>query len=282
MSRLPPWIKIRLSADGRYHAVQQALNTSLLNTVCESARCPNKHECFSRGTATVMIMGNICTRNCRFCAINSGTPSPLDRDEPRRVAQLAAQLGLSHIVVTSVTRDDLEDGGASLFAETVTCLKALPGVSVEVLTPDFMGVRESVSLVLAAGPDVFNHNLETVKRLQPVIRPQADYQRSLSVLHTASERSPDIRVKSGIMVGLGETDEEIFEAMEGLLKAGCEYLTIGQYLAPSRSHVPVDRFVHPIMFERYRGKALDMGFKAVASGALVRSSYRADAMMRDN
>ena len=282
MSRLPQWIRIRLRTDGRYCAVQKALQKTRLNTVCESANCPNKAECFSRGTATVMIMGNICTRNCRFCAIQFGTPSSLANDEPDRVAQLAARLGLRHVVVTSVTRDDINDGGASMFARTITCLKALAGVSIEVLTPDFKGIDKSVSAVLAAQPDVFNHNLETVKRLQPVIRPQADYYRSLAVLRFAADWQSRIRVKSGLMVGLGETDEELLEAKEDLLRAGCEYLTIGQYLAPSRSHFPVARFVQPKMFEHYRQKALTMGFKAVASGPLVRSSYKAESMLSKN
>ena len=282
MSRLPPWIRIRLQADGCYRAVQQILKKTQLNTVCESANCPNKAECFSRGTATVMIMGNICTRNCRFCAIQSGTPALIDNNEPDRVAQLAAQLGLRHVVVTSVTRDDINDGGASMFARTITSLHTLTGVSVEVLTPDLKGVEKSISTVLSAQPDVFNHNLETVKRLQSDIRPQADYQRSLAVLRFAAEWQPHTRIKSGVMVGLGETDEELFEALEDLSGTGCKYLTIGQYLAPSRDHIPVDRFVHPEKFQEYRGKALAMGFKAVASGPLVRSSYKAENMLYDS
>lgn len=282
MKRLPSWIRMRLSCDGHYAAVHHALADSRLNTVCESAHCPNKPECFGRGTATIMIMGDVCTRNCRFCAVQSGMPHPIDHDEPRRVAELAAQLGLRHVVVTSVTRDDIPDGGAGIFAETITRLKNLPGVTVEVLTPDFQGAVESISLVLAAQPDVFSHNLETVKRLQPVIRPQAQYERSLAVLRFAAEWFPRLRVKSGIMLGLGETDAELFEAMEDLLEAGCGYLTIGQYLAPSRDHVPVDRFVPPLMFEEHKEKALIMGFEAVVAGPLVRSSYRAETMICEN
>lgn len=280
MKRLPSWIRIRFKAGGRYAAVHDALGAAALNTVCESARCPNKQECFHRGTATFMILGNICTRRCRFCAVGTGTPLALDPDEPRRVAELSARLGLRHVVVTSVTRDDLPDGGANAFADTITRLKALPGVTVEVLIPDFQGNTRSIIAVLEARPDVFNHNLETVERLQPAIRPQANYQRSLFVLHTASRTHPRPTVKSGLMAGLGETDEDLFRAMQDLRAAGCDALTLGQYLAPSRQHVPVDRFVTPDQFAVYRDKALAMGFTAVAAGPLVRSSYNAESLFR--
>ena len=280
MTRLPPWIRIRLHTDGRYTAVNKALGAAALHTVCESAHCPNKQECFNRGTATFMILGNICTRQCRFCAVNSGTPPfPPDPDEPRRIADLAARFGIRHVVVTSVTRDDLPDGGAGAFAETITRIKALPGITVEVLTPDFQGNIHSINTVLSAAPDVFNHNLETVERLQPAIRPQADYRRSLSVLHTASRAGIRPRVKSGLMVGLGETDDELMVALADLRSAGCRSLTLGQYLAPSPRHWPVARFVPPERFEHYHRRALGLGFLAVAAGPLVRSSYQADKLM---
>lgn len=281
MQRLPPWIRIRLKTGGQYAAVQAALQTAALTTVCENARCPNKLECFHRGTATVMILGRLCTRQCRFCAVRGGTPLPPDHGEPARVAAAAARLGLRHVVVTSVTRDDLPDGGAGAFAETITRLKALPGVTVEVLVPDFQGNPQAIGRVLAAEPDVFNHNLETVARLQPVIRPQADFHRSLAVLRLAAAARPRPLVKSGLMVGLGETDAELFQALAELRAAGCEALTLGQYLAPSRRQTSVDRFVPPAQFERYREQAVAMGFIAVAAGPLVRSSYNAETMFRE-
>lgn len=281
MKRLPSWIKSRLACGETGLSVHKALAQTLLNTVCESAHCPNRAECFGRGTVTVMILGDVCTRNCGFCAVRSGKPGPLERDEPRRVAELAARLNLKHVVITSVTRDDIPDGGASVFAETILMLKRIPGTTVEVLTPDFRGSDHSVARVLGALPDVFNHNLETVRRLQAHVRPRAGYKRSLKVLEQASEWKQGVRVKSGIMVGLGETDAELFEAMRDLLSAGCRYLTIGQYLSPSRNHEPVARYVHPRLFDEYRDKALGMGFNAVVSGPLVRSSYRAGELMRE-
>ncbi len=282
MHRLPPWIRIRLSCNARSAAVRLALADKRLNTVCEGARCPNQCECFSMGTATVMILGKTCTRNCLFCAISSGKPEAPDSDEPGRVAELAEKLKLSHVVVTSVTRDDLPDGGAALFAETIGLLKKLSGVTIEVLTPDFKGCPKALERVFSAGPDVFNHNIETIERLQDEIRPQASYECSLNALRAAARWGQGLRVKSGIMVGLGETDNELFGAMENLLRAGCQYLTIGQYLAPSKNHFPVQRYVHPIVFEKYRERALTMGFAAVVSGPLVRSSYQAGDMIRMN
>lgn len=276
--RLPPWIRIRFKADGQYGLVQTTLRRQGLHTVCESAHCPNRQECFNLGTATVMILGNICTRNCLFCAVQTGVPKPVDPDEPRRVAELVKSLNLRHAVITSVTRDDLPDGGASAFAATVNAIRALTNntVSTEVLTPDFNGSQTALALVLVSGPDVFNHNLETVERLQPVVRPQADYRRSLRVLQSASAFKGRQVVKSGLMAGMGETDDELFQAMSDLLGAGCQCLTIGQYLAPSRRHLPVHRFVPPEMFNEYRQQALSMGFNEVAAGPLVRSSYLAD------
>jgi len=285
--RLPPWIRIRLKTDGKYGLVQSLIDGHKLHTVCNSAHCPNQQECFNRGTATVMILGNICTRSCRFCAVSSITaprrmPEQVDRDEPRRVAELVQKLNLRHAVVTSVTRDDLPDGGASIFAETILEIRrATEGrTTIEVLTPDFNGSEESLAAVLSAGPDVFNHNLETVERLQSEVRPQADYHRSLAVLKFAAGSNEAGLIKSGLMVGLGETDEELFGAFEDLLEAECKYLTIGQYLAPSEKHWPVKRFVNPGMFDEYKKQALALGFKGVASGPLVRSSYLAEQFLR--
>ena len=279
-SAAAPWIRVRVPAQSKHKVVDGALQSGGLNTVCHSACCPNKHECFGRGTATMMILGDTCTRDCAFCAVRSGRPLPPDPDEPRRVAEAASKLGLGHVVVTSVTRDDLSDGGAGIFAATIRALRErIPAASVEVLTPDFLGREKDISTVLTAQPDVFNHNLETVRRLQPDIRPQAGYERSLGVLRFASEWKPALATKSGLMVGLGETDDEVFEAMEALRATGCGLLTVGQYLAPSASHAPVVRYVHPDVFERYRQRARTLGFKAVASGPLVRSSYKAGELL---
>ncbi len=278
--RLPPWIRVRLQADGQFSKVHETLRKGGLHTVCEGARCPNKQECYNRGTATVMILGDICTRACKFCAVRHGIPlQPDDPREPERVVTMARTLSLKYVVVTSVTRDDLADGGAGLFAETIVQLKRLKNVSVEVLTPDFQGKRHLLEIVLAAGPHVFNHNLETVHRLQAVIRPQADYARSLNVLRIAAAWQPQLMVKSGLMVGLGETDDELMHALADLRSVGCRSLTLGQYLAPSAQHWPVARFVPPEQFAYYRQRALAMGFQAVAAGPLVRSSYQADQLM---
>lgn len=279
--RLPPWIRIRLQADGHFSKVHETLRAGGLHTVCDGAHCPNKPECYNRGTATVMILGDTCTRRCKFCAVRGGVPHPADPCEPARVVAMARALNLRYVVVTSVTRDDLPDGGAGIFAETIAELKRLEGVTVEVLTPDFQGERHLVETVLAAGPHVFNHNLETVRRLQAEVRPQADYDRSLQVLRMAAVWRPDLVVKSGLMVGLGETDDELMAAMADLCATGCRSLTLGQYLAPSPRHWPVARFVPPGQFEHYRQRALAMGFLAVAAGPLVRSSYHADQLMAD-
>ncbi|MCA1808171.1 MAG: lipoyl synthase [Kiritimatiellia bacterium] len=276
--RLPPWIRVRAPADGfKLDAVHRTLRATGLPTVCESAHCPNRAECFARGTATVMILGEICTRDCRFCAVTHGTPQPPAPDEPERVAELARRLKLRYVVVTSVTRDDLPDGGAGVFAAVIRQLKSIP-VQVEVLTPDFQGHEPSIATVIQAEPDVFNHNLETVRRLQALIRPQADYQRSLEVLRMASRMDSRVTIKSGLMLGLGETDAELREALRDLRAQGCMALTLGQYLAPSRNHHPVERFVPPAEFDAWRQTALEMGFAAVAAGPLVRSSYRADEL----
>ena len=278
--KYPPWIRARLPAGGAATSVNAVLELGGLHTVCQSALCPNKHKCFSRGTATFMILGDVCTRNCGFCAVTPGTPVPPDDDEPVKVAKAARKLKLEHVVVTSVTRDDLDDGGAHVFAEVIRELRAeVPGATIEVLIPDFKGRERDIAVVLAAGPDVLNHNLETVRRLQLEIRSGADYERSLSVLHYAATWKPAVIVKSGLMVGLGETDDEIIAAEKDLLASGCVALTIGQYLAPSQRHRPVDRFVEPAQFERYREQAIALGFKAVASAPLVRSSYEAGALL---
>jgi lipoic acid synthetase len=281
MSRLPPWIRLRLSTDQEFNHVHGLISRWSLHTVCESARCPNRHECWNRGSATVMLLGDTCTRSCRFCAVRSGRPAGLDRDEPRRVAGAVAAMQLRHVVLTSVARDDLPDGGAGIFAETIREVRsAQPDVTIEVLTPDFEGREDLLGLVLAAAPDVFNHNLETVARFQPVIRPQASYGRSLRVLQQAAAAPVRPVVKSGLMLGLGETEAETAQALRDLVSVGCELLTLGQYLQPTRDHIPVARFVAPDEFDRLAGVARDIGFLAVASGPLVRSSYRADELYK--
>ncbi|MDO9541039.1 MAG: lipoyl synthase [Kiritimatiellia bacterium] len=281
--RLPPWIRIRLKTNGQYAQVQSLLREQHLHTVCESAQCPNRQECFNRGVAAIMILGNICTRGCRFCAVRSGAPQPVDSDEPRRAAELVKKLNLRHAVITSVTRDDLPDGGASVFAETVAGIRSATQsrTTVEVLTPDFNGSEDALAVVLASNPDVFNHNLETVERLQRQIRPQASYLRSLAVVKYAAVSGKAKIIKSGLMAGMGENDGELYEAMRDLLQVGCRHLTIGQYLAPSKRHLPVHRFVPPEIFDEYRQRALSMGFKEVAASPLVRSSYLADSFFQN-
>lgn len=279
--RLPPWIKIRLRVSENTRVVNDTLKACALHTVCESALCPNRQECFARKTATFMILGDVCTRNCGFCAVRHGVPEAPDNNEPLHVAEASAELGMKHVVITSVTRDDLPDGGAGHFAETVNMVKKHCNATVEVLVPDFKGREEDIRTVLDSGIDVFNHNVETVRSLQLKIRPDAAYERSLGVLKTVSGLRPELHVKSGLMLGLGETETEVLKTLNDLLEAGCRLLTIGQYLAPSSKHEPVHDFIHPEKFEFYRVKALGMGFKAVASAPLVRSSYNALAMLRE-
>lgn len=275
--RFPPWLHKRLPAAGDFETTRALLKELGLNTVCQSARCPNQGECFARHTATFMIMGNICTRNCRFCAVEGGKPEPLDPEEPGRVAEAAAQLGLRHVVVTSVTRDDLADGGAGHFAATIAALRSrLPGCTVEVLTPDFQGTGKAIAAVAMAGPDIFNHNVETVPRLYSGVRPGADFRRSLEVLLKVKELNPAIYTKSGIMVGLGERQEEVIEVMRALRRVGCDILTIGQYLQPSAAHLPVVEFIAPEVFDSYAVYGRELGFAFVASAPFVRSSYNAD------
>jgi lipoyl synthase len=280
MGRLPPWIRLSLTTDEHFAEVHDLVKGHALHTVCESAKCPNRHECWNRGTATLMLLGDVCTRACAFCAIKAGRPDALEADEPRRAARAAKGMKLNYVVLTSVARDDVPDGGAGVFAETIREIrKELPEAGVEVLTPDFEGVLSSIDCVLDAQPDVFNHNLETVARLQAVIRPQASYGRSLAVLKHAAARPGQV-VKSGVMFGLGEKDDEVAQALEDLLAVGVRLLTLGQYLQPTRKHPPVQRYVSPDDFKAWEEKALAMGFHGVASGPLVRSSYRADELLQ--
>ena len=278
--RLPPWLSKRLPGPEELDGVRNALERLNLATVCREAHCPNMCECFARGTATFMILGRNCTRNCSFCAVGRGEPDPVDPDEPARVARAAVELGLKHVVITSVTRDDLADGGSTQFAGSIRAVRDLCGATVEVLTPDFRGSEPDIDRVILARPDVFNHNLETVSRLQPVIRPQASYGRSLAVLEYVGSRYPGIAVKSGLMLGMGETEEELYKAMRDLVNAGCRILTLGQYLQPSRHHPPVKRYPEPGEFDAYAEKAREFGFIAVMSGPMVRSSYKADELLQ--
>ncbi|MCW3095073.1 MAG: lipoate synthase [Chthonomonadaceae bacterium] len=276
-SRLPAWLKKRVPNPLTVTMVNDMMRESKLNTVCESARCPNIGECWSKKTATFMILGDICTRNCGFCAIKVGRPLELDMDEPRRVAEAAKEMGLKHVVVTSVARDELPDEGAGHFADTIRALReAIPGVIVEVLTPDFKGKRWCIRRVVDAHPDIYNHNIETVERLSPVVRPQAKYERTLDLLRTVTNMDPTIHTKSGIMLGLGETHEEILQTLRDLREAGVSAVTIGQYLRPTTDkHLPVVEYVHPDRFAEYQRIGDEMGFLFVASGPFVRSSYNA-------
>ena len=274
-TRKPSWLRAKLPTGPGYTAVSRLVNDKSLHTVCQSANCPNLGECWSRGTATVMILGNICTRSCNFCAIQTGRPTELDLGEPARVAEAVAAMNLRHCVVTSVARDELADGGASVWAATVRAIRHRnPHTAVEVLVPDFKGRLEDVDTVLAARPDIFNHNVETVERLQKPVRVQARYDRSRSVLQHAKSRG--FTVKTGIMLGLGERREEIERTMRDLAGDRVDILTIGQYLRPTLSHLPVDRWVTPGEFQEWKEFGLSIGFGVVESGALVRSSYHAD------
>jgi lipoic acid synthetase len=277
--RMPSWLKRPVAPAGAQRSLEQSLSDADLHTVCAEAKCPNRGECFGRGTATFLILGKICSRTCGFCGITHGAPQHLDKDEPRRVAAAVARMGVSHAVITSVTRDDLPDGGAGQFAAVIRLLKQeLPGITVEVLVPDFCGNSQSLSTVLEAGPHVFNHNIETVLRLYPAVRPQANYKRSLEILAKAAQHEVQLNVKSGLMVGLGETPGEVFSTMCDVRKTGCSLLTIGQYLRPSKEQVPVAEFITPELFDEYKLRAQAMGFTEVSSGPFVRSSYRAEEM----
>lgn len=274
----PDWIRIRLSTDGKVEKLKNLLRDKRLVTVCEEASCPNLNECFSKGTATFMIMGDKCTRRCSFCDVGHGRPDPLDPQEPINLATTVQTMQLKYIVITSVDRDDLRDGGAAHFAECVNAVRNLnPHIKIEVLVPDFRGRMEKALAALSAGlPDVFNHNIETAPRLYKQARPGADYQWSLDLLKQHKLRFPDIPSKSGIMVGLGETDEEVYQVLQDLRAHHVEMVTIGQYLQPTRHHLPVNRYVHPSVFAQYAEYAKSIGFDNVASGPLVRSSYHAD------
>ncbi len=276
VDRRPPWLTVRMPVGGRYTELDRLMRGQRLHTVCEEARCPNLGECWSHGTATFIILGDICTRACAFCAVRSGRPEGLDQDEPRRVAEAVREMGITHAVITSVDRDDLPDGGAAIFAATIREVKELsPGCAVEVLTPDFQGSRESIATVLEAGPEVFNHNIETVPRLFPRVRPKSAYRRSLGVLAAAAELAPEGRVKSGLMVGLGESMGEVKEVLRDLRDHRVRLVTIGQYLRPSLKHIRCDRFWRPEEFLELREYGMGLGFDHVESGPLVRSSYHA-------
>jgi len=278
-ARKPLWLWRGLPTAPAHDRLRSFLDDWRLHTVCREARCPNCEECFARGTATFMILGNTCTRRCRFCAVHQGEPTPTDPDEPRRVAEAAVQMSLDYVVVTSVTRDDLTDGGAGAFAETIRALRVRrPGVCIEVLIPDFGGDETALRTVIDARPDVLNHNLETVMRLYPKIRPEAVYARSLELLRRVRRRATDVAVKSGLMLGLGESPAELEVALKDLLSAGCRILTLGQYLQARKDCLPVVRFVPPAEFDAWEKAALSMGFHRVASGPLVRSSYHAEEL----
>lgn len=274
--RMPEWMRRPLSAPGRSAEVNSMLDELQLNTVCRSAKCPNRGECFSSGTATFMVLGTECTRNCRFCAVDPARPAPPDPGEPARVAEAAARMGLRHVVVTMVTRDDLPDGGSAHMVATIEALRAaLPDVAVEVLVSDFRGDEAAIDAVALARPDVFNHNVETVPRLYASVRPQADYARSLRVLERVREVAPDVPTKSGLMVGLGERPDEVEAVMADLRSVGVAIVTVGQYLRPSTAHLEVTEFVTPEQFAAYARAAKRLGFSGVASAPFVRSSYHA-------
>lgn len=277
-SRLAPWARKKIDL-ARLRSIKVLMRKYQLHTVCESARCPNQGECFSRGQATFMIMGDICTRNCAFCSVQSGHPLPLDSREPYRVAEAAKAMNLSHVVVTSVTRDDLPDGGALHYARTVLALKQCENIdAVEVLTSDFGGDLDSLHKVLHSGPDIFNHNLETIPRLYPTIRPEADYARSLNIIKEASSSQGSMKIKSGLMVGFGERPEEVEDVLKDLREVGCTIVTIGQYLRPEMKNIPVVEYVCEETFSRYETFGKQIGFEGVYSSPFVRSSYQADLM----
>lgn len=277
----PEWLKIRLTTGEPYQEIKQMMRTKTLHTVCEEARCPNIYECWANRTATFMILGDICTRACRFCAVKTGLPTELDLQEPERVADAAVQMGLQHCVVTSVARDDLKDGGASIFAETIRAIRRkLPLCSVEVLIPDFLGNEESLKIVMDAKPDILNHNIETVERLSNRVRAKAKYRRSLELLSRAKAMQPQIPTKSSIMLGLGETREEVLQAMDDLRAVDCNILTLGQYLQPSSSHIDLVRYVHPDEFKQFKQDGLSRGFSHVESAPFVRSSYHAHEQVK--
>jgi lipoic acid synthetase len=274
--RRPDWLRVRLPVGDNYNDLKQLMRSKSLHTVCEEARCPNMGECWANRTATFMILGSVCTRSCGFCAVATGRPMTLDWEEPRRVAEAVTQMGLNHVVVTSVNRDELHDGGATLFAATIRWIRRMnPECAVEVLTPDFKGSREALKVVMDAKPDVFNHNVETVPRLYHRVRPQAVYERSLDVLEWAKESNPGKPTKTGFMLGLGETHDEIVDLLRDIRARNVDIVTIGQYLRPSPDHLPIERYAPPDEFREYARIGREMGFRNVYSGPLVRSSYHA-------
>jgi lipoyl synthase len=272
----PPWIKVRLPSNPVFFSTKALISDLQLHTVCESAQCPNRWECWSQGTATFMIAGDRCTRACGFCAVTTAKPFALEHDEPKRVAEAVRRMKLKHVVITAVARDDLRDGGADHFAQTITAIREMdPSIVIEVLVPDFHAHDWCIQTVLNAAPDIFNHNMETVERLTPVVRSRAKYQISLRALRRAKELSREVVTKSGVMLGLGEKETELFQTMDDLREVGCEVLTMGQYLRPSRKHLPVVEYITPEQFNYYGDIARQKGFLYVASGPLVRSSYHA-------
>ena len=278
--RLPPWLRAKAGHWERVHEMRVLLTGSRLTTVCEEARCPNQGECWTRGTATFMLLGDTCTRSCGFCAVATGRPGPPDPEEPRHVAETSRKLGLRFVVVTSVARDDLSDGGAEHFAATVRAIRDLnPGAQVEVLVPDFKASLDSIRTVVASQPTIFNHNLETIERLTRQVRVQARYQRSLEVLRLAKSLGQPL-TKTGIMLGLGEREDEVLALFRDARAAGCDILTIGQYLQPTKAHLPVVEFVHPDRFKALEAAAYGLGFRGVYAGPLVRSSYHAELTAR--
>lgn len=282
-NRLPEWLKRPLPAGNGNNFTAHLVDDLKLETVCESARCPNRPECWSRRTATFMIMGNLCTRTCSFCSVPKGAPEGLEADEPARLAEAAARLGLKHVVITSVTRDDLPDGGADHFVKCIAAVRArLPDAAVEVLTPDFLGETAAIDAVTDANPNVFNHNLETVPRLHRIVRGRALYARSLGLLDRVKSRAPHMVTKAGLMLGIGETVDELFDVFADLRGIRCDVLTLGQYLAPTAKHIPVQRFVPPAEFDALAALARTMGFKKVVAGPYVRSSYHADDMVESH
>lgn len=273
--KLPPWMRMRMPGGDRYMYVKEQVNKHQLNTICASGNCPNIGECWGEGTATFMILGEICTRACKFCAVKTGRPLTVDEEEPYRLAESIRIMGISHAVITSVDRDDLPDKGASFWGRTIAILKEeLPGLTMETLIPDFDAIPEWVQMVIQAAPEVISHNLETVERLTPQIRSRAKYRTSLEVVKMIADS--ELTSKSGMMLGLGEREEEVFQAMDDLREVACEVLTLGQYLQPSLDHMPVEDYIHPEIFEKYREVALEKGFIEVESSPLVRSSYHAE------
>jgi lipoyl synthase len=276
--RKPEWLKIKLPKGENYTKLKKLVNDHHLNTICSSGNCPNLGECWNLGTATFMILGDICTRSCKFCNVKTGKPRPLDLDEPKRIAESVKIMNLKHCVITSVDRDDLSDGGAKIWHETILGIKKLiPQITIEALIPDFNAIINDISKVIQAGPDILSHNLETVRRLNPIVRSKAQYDRSIKVIELISQAG--ITSKSGIMVGIGETFEEVLETMDDLIKSGCKIFTIGQYLQPTREHLDVQEYIKPEIFEEYKRIGIQKGFRFVESGPLVRSSYHAEKQM---